>query len=353
MGGYARYNLFVAGLLLRAAGVTPALPTRRPPLLRTLLGGALILLACLLAYAPVLHGKFLWDDLYLVGGNPFFRSPRFFLEVFRHYLFLDSFSVYYRPVQNLSYILDYAIWNQDTFGYHLSNILFHAASAFLLFLVVRRCLRAMPLENTSPNFVDAASFAVALLWAVHPIHNAAVAYVSGRADSIAMMFALAGWLLFLNGKRNIAALALAPVCVLAALCAKEIALIWIALFAVYLFALSPRLGSVRIAFQFAHLSLARDQPDHLASKQFPRPGPSRAPRRAGAQPIWPMTERAQALAGMIAPESPARARITTVCAKVTNCPSGKFSAAPASPGWRSRGRPSRARGRRRDRRSVR
>jgi len=207
-------------------------------LARTLLGGALILLACILAYAPVLHGKFLWDDLYLVGANPFFKSPRFLLEVFRHYLFLDSFSVYYRPVQNLSYILDYAIWNRNEFGYHLSNILFHAASAFLLVLVIRRCLRAMPQEGGSPLFTEAASFSVGLLWAVHPIHNAAVAYVSGRADSIAMMFALAGWLLFLNegiGWRRIAGLALAPVCLLAALCAKEIALIWIALFAVYLF----------------------------------------------------------------------------------------------------------------------
>ncbi len=202
------------------------------------MGGALILLASILAYAPVLHGKFLWDDLYLVGSNPFFKSPRFLLEVFRHWLFLDSFSLYYRPVQNLSYILDYAIWNQNEFGYHLSNILFHAASAFLLYLVVRRCLRGLADAEAKPLFTEGAAFSVALLWAVHPIHNAAVAYIAGRADSIAMMFALAGWLLFLNesrGWKRMAGLALAPVCVLAALCAKEIAFIWIALFAVYLF----------------------------------------------------------------------------------------------------------------------
>ncbi len=215
-----------------------------PTLARTLLGGLLILAACLLAYAPVLRGKFLWDDLYLVGANPFFKSPRFILEVFRHYLFLDSFSLYYRPVQNLSYILDYAVWNRNEFGYHLSNILFHAACAFLLFLLVRRCLRAMPPEGASPLFIDATAFSVGLLWAVHPIHNAAVAYVSGRADSIAMMFALAGWLLFSNeisGWRRTAALVLAPLCVLAALCAKEIAFIWIALFVIHLFGFERRL----------------------------------------------------------------------------------------------------------------
>ena len=117
------------------------------------------------------------------------------LEVFRHWLFIDSFSLYYRPVQNLSYIVDYAIWNRDEFGYHLSNVLFHAASAFLLFLVVRVALR--PLRGrTRGASATAAAFSVGLLWAVHPIHNAAVAYVAGRADSIAMMFALAAWLLF-------------------------------------------------------------------------------------------------------------------------------------------------------------
>jgi len=229
--------------------VTSSLPLAKSsvlssPLARTLVCGAIILAACVLAYAPVLHGKFLWDDLYLVGSNPFFRSPRFVLEVFRHYLFLDSFSLYYRPVQNLSYIVDYAIWNRDEFGYHLSNILYHAASAFLLFLVIRRCLRAMPQEGASPLFIESASFSVGLLWAVHPIHNAAVAYVSGRADSIAMMFALAGWLLFFSesaGWRRGAALALAAVCVLAALCAKEIAFIWIGLFAIYLFGFERRM----------------------------------------------------------------------------------------------------------------
>jgi tetratricopeptide (TPR) repeat protein len=213
---------------------------------RTALGGLLILVACLLAYAPVLHGKFLWDDLYLVGANPFFRSPRFVFEVFRHYLFLDSFSLYYRPVQNLSYIVDYAIWNRNEFGYHLSNILFHAASAFLLFLVLRGAVNGAFDRRSAPSekWATGAAFSVALLWAVHPIHNAAVAYVSGRADSIAMMFALAGWLLFSNevtGWRRVACLALAPVCALAALCAKEIAFIWIALFAIHLFGFERRL----------------------------------------------------------------------------------------------------------------
>jgi tetratricopeptide (TPR) repeat protein len=258
-----------------------------PERARTPLAGAIILAACILAYAPVLHGKFLWDDLYLVGANPFFKSPRFVLEVFRHYLFLDSFSLYYRPVQNLSYILDYAIWNRNELGYHLSNIVFHAAAAFLLFLVVRRCLRAISGDGVSRQFIDGAAFSVGLLWAVHPIHNAAVAYVSGRADSIAMMFALAGWLLFFNeaaGWRRVAGLALAPVCVLAALCSKEIAFIWIALFLIYLFGFERRLP-LR-AKLVATGSLLAIFGIYLWLRHLPGP---RAPQEGVAYP--PMAER--------------------------------------------------------------
>src|SRR2546430_11376293 len=92
-------------------------------------------------YAPSLNGEFVWDDHYLVGENPFFRSPVFAVEVFRHHLFSESFSTYYRPVQNLSYMLDYWLWGNSPAGYHATNVLLHAAAAWMLFLLL---LRIMP-----------------------------------------------------------------------------------------------------------------------------------------------------------------------------------------------------------------
>src|SRR5688572_8745081 len=68
---------------------------------------ALFLLAGLLIYSPALSGGPIWDDEYLVGQNPFFRSPIFIGEVFRHFLFLDNPARYYRPIQNISYMVDY------------------------------------------------------------------------------------------------------------------------------------------------------------------------------------------------------------------------------------------------------
>jgi len=163
-----------------------------------------ILAAVFAAYGPVLNGQFIWDDTYLVGENPLFRSPIFCLEVFRHHLFLDSISTYYRPVQNLSYMWDYWLWQNNPFGYHFSNILLHGFAAFCLFLLLKQILPGLIDDSCLAQEADrkqqagGIAFCVAFMWAVHPIHNAAVAYIAGRADSLIAFFALGAWLLFLK-----------------------------------------------------------------------------------------------------------------------------------------------------------
>src|SRR5687768_8752749 len=87
-------------------------------LTRPLVAWLLCLLAGFAVYGPAIGGTLIWDDFYLVHENPFFRSPVFGLEVFRHYLFFDSFSTYYRPVQNWSYMFDYWLWRGSPVGYH-------------------------------------------------------------------------------------------------------------------------------------------------------------------------------------------------------------------------------------------
>ena len=207
---------------------------------RPLTAFAACLLAGFLVYAPALGGELIWDDRYLVRENPFFRSPVFLLEVFRHYLFFDSFSTYYRPLQNWSYILDYWLWRGDPVGYHLTNILLHSFSGFLLFLLLRRVFaELLPGERKaggSGGFPARMALLTALLWIVHPVHNAAVAYISGRADSLASFFALVAWLMSFRAfearaawQRCLWAIG-AGTAMLASLCSKEIALVWLILF---------------------------------------------------------------------------------------------------------------------------
>jgi len=210
---------------------------------RPFLAWLLCVVAGFAVYAPALNGDLIWDDFYLVRDNPFFRSPVFGLEVFRHYLFFDSFSTYYRPVQNWSYMLDYWLWRGSPAGYHCTNILLHSLSGFLLFLLLRRLLPGLCPKSPDRQRVptDGIALLVAVLWVVHPIHNAAIAYISGRADSLAALFALSAWLLAWQAMdagvpwKKAALGVLAAVSLLIGLCSKEIALVWLILVLGHLF----------------------------------------------------------------------------------------------------------------------
>src|SRR5437764_9911671 len=217
----------------------------------------LLAVAAIAVHAPALQGQRIWDDQYLSHDNPFIKSPLLILETFRHHLFLDSFSSHYRPVQNISFIFDYYFWNTDEFGFHLTNTLLHAGAGVLLYLLIRHLLSSFLFPSFSlvarqragrrVPWVANAAFLVALLWVVHPVHSAAVDYISGRADSLAFFFAAAGWLVFIKAESwsgryaRVGAYGLAATCGLLALLSREIACIWIVLFIAHLIWIEKRI----------------------------------------------------------------------------------------------------------------
>lgn len=206
-------------------------------------------------HIPSLTGELLWDDIALVNDNPLIKSPVLILEAFRHYLFPDAYAGHYRPVQTISYIFDYLFWNKEAYGYHLSNVLWHVLSGILLYYLLRRIVGSFvgrwPDQSFLKGRIDSstAAFFLALLWVVHPVHSAAVDYVSGRADSLAFFFGCGGWLLYLRA-RDLAPsrmrrglFVLAILSALFSLCSRESGALWILMFLLYLFAFEskPRL----------------------------------------------------------------------------------------------------------------
>ena len=203
-------------------------------------------------HLPSLGGALLWDDVHLVNDNPLIKSPVLILEAFRHYLFPDAYSGHYRPIQTISYILDYFFWGKDPYGYHLSNVLWHVLSGVVLYHLARRILGSLlercPDESFWKRKISAstAAFFLALLWVVHPVHSAAVDYVSGRADSLAFFFGAAGWLLYLRAQDFRASwarrglLVLATLSGLFSLCARESGALWMFMFLLYLFAFQKK-----------------------------------------------------------------------------------------------------------------
>jgi tetratricopeptide (TPR) repeat protein len=184
---------------------------------------ALILLGValfsVLVFSNALRNDFVWDDNELIVENPAVHSlsniPGFFSGHFWAQSNQPSARGYYRPIVLLSYAVDYAIWGNNSFGFHLTNILLHAlASAFVCVLVLQLI--------KSPG----AALAAGLLFAVLPVHVESIAFVSGRTDVLATIFVLGSLISFMKARRSekyLPFLVLSVIFAALALLSKEVA----------------------------------------------------------------------------------------------------------------------------------
>lgn len=133
---------------------------------------SIIFAAVFVCYANTLNHDFVYDDRDEMLDNPIIHSlsniPQFFTS---------STYGYYRPLRTLVWAGDYAIWEENPFGYHLTN----------LFLYVFACWGAYVFLTLLLD--DRASALVAsLLFLVHPLHTESIAWISGRGDPLAAGF---------------------------------------------------------------------------------------------------------------------------------------------------------------------
>ena len=159
---------------------------------------ALPLLAALV-YLNSLGGDFVWDDRFLVLNNPRVQSVRHLPDLLTSdYVYVAETNQaygYFRPLSSLSMVADWAIWRADPRGFHLTNVLLHAAAALLAALLAAR----LGLDR-------AAAWAVGALFAVHPIHTESVAWIAGRTDVLAFLLAAAAFAVHLGpaGRKQMA-----------------------------------------------------------------------------------------------------------------------------------------------------
>lgn len=165
---------------------------------------SVLVLAALAAYASAFGGSFQFDDFNVIVRQPAVHSLG---------AWWDSMPGI-RPLLKLSYALSWSAGGGGAVAFHALNVALHAANAVLVWLVLQELLRRM--GAAGDGF---AAFAGALLFALHPAHTEAVAYISGRSVSLMALFYLASVLAYLReGPRW-----LSPALFLAALATKEVA----------------------------------------------------------------------------------------------------------------------------------
>jgi tetratricopeptide (TPR) repeat protein len=145
--------------------------------------GAFVALAALFwAYSPAMHTAFLFDDT----KQQFATSSA-----------SDPLSLWIGPVRPLlmfTYWINTRISLQDTSSYHLFNILIHALTGILVFLVIRRLMEWAGADESSRT--PFAAFG-AFLFLLHPLQTESVAYISGRSESLCGLFSCASLAAFL------------------------------------------------------------------------------------------------------------------------------------------------------------
>jgi protein O-mannosyl-transferase len=133
-----------------------------------------------LAFAPSLGNDFVdWDDEANLTANPDYRGLGW-QQV--RWMFTSAHVLgHWIPLTWLSFGADYVLWGMNPVGYHLTNMLLHAANAALFTLLCLRLLRlAMP--DIAVTHARLGAAAGALFWALHPLRVESVAWATERRD---------------------------------------------------------------------------------------------------------------------------------------------------------------------------
>jgi tetratricopeptide (TPR) repeat protein len=181
---------------------------------------ALLAVLCLVVYANSLTGEFVWDDNVQIVRNESIRSleniPRMFTSSLWSFAGSNTAgtNTYYRPLQTTIFTVVYQLAGLSPLAYHIANVLLHTMSTLVIYALF------LELRVLGP-----ASLVPAALFAVHPVHVEAVAWIAGAGELACGFFyftALWTFCRYLNIGRGVW-LGVSAICFLLALLSKEMA----------------------------------------------------------------------------------------------------------------------------------
>jgi tetratricopeptide (TPR) repeat protein len=146
--------------------------------------GLFLVAITLIAYGPAWRAGFIWDDDAYLTQNPLLTAPD---GLRRIWFSLDSPSQYF-PLTYTAFYVERALWGLNPVGYHLVNLLLHAANALLVWRLLAR-LRV-------PG-----AWLAAAIFALHPVQVESVAWITERKNVLMGFFFLLtlwAWVRFLD-----------------------------------------------------------------------------------------------------------------------------------------------------------
>ena len=151
---------------------------------RMIFAVAALLALTIVVFLPTLRNGFIWDDDDHLTANPAMTLPGGLHKIWTSV----TFSRYY-PLTLTTFWAQRRLWGLNPLPYHAVNIALHAASAALVFLLLRRL-----------NIRGA--WAAAALWAVHPVNVESVAWITELKNTQSGLFFFVSLLCFLRFERQ-------------------------------------------------------------------------------------------------------------------------------------------------------
>jgi len=147
--------------------------------------GLFLVFATILAYQPIWHAGFIWDDDHYVTGNLTLRSLKGLWQIW----FVPGATPQYYPMAFTGFWVEYHLWQLNPLGYHLTNVLLQALNAILLWTVLRRL--------DVPG-----AWLAAAIFALYPVCVESVAWISEIKNVLSGAFYLSAALLYLRFDRS-------------------------------------------------------------------------------------------------------------------------------------------------------
>lgn len=154
------------------------------------IGALIVAAASFTVFSNSIGFEFVWDDAQMIVRDRSIESartlPAALVKPLGYYGEEKPQGSLWRPALTLSFFADTQVWGKSRpWGYHLTNVLIHAAAAALFYLLLCRAV--------GPGW---AALAAALIFALHPVHSESVSGINARGTPLSGFFVLAAFLLW-------------------------------------------------------------------------------------------------------------------------------------------------------------
>lgn len=167
------------------------------------LAAFLVFVFTFFCYRNTLYNEFVSDDVSYILENTHITAINW--ENLK-WMFTSFYQANWHPLTWLSLAIDHALVGLEPWGYHLTNIIFHALNTVLVLILTVILLKlrenykaeSFTLKAGCDERILFASLVAALLFGVHPQHVESVAWAAERKDVLSFFFTLLSLLAYIS-----------------------------------------------------------------------------------------------------------------------------------------------------------